>query len=266
LYCCSFFSLCTFFPSKLQGSKVPLLARTLRESPLSEYFCRGSPPCLRALVRLQTQHTPHAHALGTSPAEQTSFFSQGLGCATAFSAGHCWTQARSCTLICFGPDHRQFFSFQQIFCCLGSCHYQRALSTGGSRAFCYLYPMALPAPISCRLQTKTPTQFCSNSQQSSAIRKATCIFCRVHLHSPGFLFLFMLSSHMAKQSIPGMVSCPSLLERKVNNLSLVLQLDSLSWGIPAAPQSLDSSVGTQRNASPEHLPQTAIFIYLSNHR
>lgn len=107
------------------------------------------------------------------------------------------------------------------------------------RTFCCLYPMGLPAPISCHAWTQAATQFIYNSHKSSLIRKAICIFCKVHLHSQGFLFLFMLNSHTAKKSILGVPSCHSLFEHKVNNLSWVLQLDYLSWSIPAAPHSLD---------------------------
>lgn len=74
-------------------------------------------------------HTSHSHALGTSPVKQKSnFFIRGLGCTTAFSAGHCWTQACSCTLKLLWFRSYAIFSFQQIFCCLGSYHYQCALS------------------------------------------------------------------------------------------------------------------------------------------
>lgn len=121
----------------------------------------------------------------------------------------------------------------------------------GSRAFCCLYPTGLPVPISCHAWIEAATQFIYNSQQGSLIRKAICIFCEVHLHSQGFLFLFMLNSHTAKQSILGVPSCHSLLEHKVNNLSLALQSDYLSWSIPAAPQLLDSLVGIRRKASSE---------------
>lgn len=61
--------------------------------------------------------------------------------------------------------------------------------------------MGFPAPISCHAWTQAATQFIYNSQQSSLIRTSICIFSKVHLHSQGFLFLFMLNSHTAKQSI-----------------------------------------------------------------
>lgn len=64
-------------------------------------------------------------------------------------------------------------------------------------------------------------RFCFNSQQSSLI-KAICIFCKVHLHSQGFLFLFMLNSHTGKQSTLGVLSCHRLLVRKVNYLEFGL--------------------------------------------
>lgn len=63
--------------------------------------------------------------------------------------------------------------------------------------------------------------FCLNSQQSLLI-KAICIFCKVHLHSQGFLFLFMLNSHTAKQSTLGVLSCHRLLAHKVNYLEFGL--------------------------------------------
>lgn len=110
----------------------------------------------------------------------------------------------------------------------------------GSSAFCYLYPVGLTAPISRHLWTQAPARFCFNSQQSSTIRKAICIFCKVHLHSQGLLVLLMLNLHPAKQFILGVLSCHSLLVCKVSNPSLVLQLDYLSWSIPVAPQILDS--------------------------
>lgn len=90
--------------------------------------------------------------------------------------------------------------------------------------FAAFIPRGLPAPISCHAWTQAATQSIYNSQQSSLIRKAICIFCKVHLHSQGFLFLFMLNPRTAKQSILGVPSCHSLLEHKVKNLSLVLQL------------------------------------------
>lgn len=92
--------------------------------------------------------------------------------------------------------------------------------------------------------------FCFNSQQSSLI-KAICIFCKVHIHSQGFLFLFMLNSHTAKQSTLSVLSCHRLLVHKATILSLVLPVDYLSRSIPAAPQSWNSLVGIQRNASSE---------------
>lgn len=104
-------------------------------------------------------HTSHSHALGTSPVKQKSnFFIRGLGCTTAFSAGHCWTQACSCTLSCFGSDHMQFLVSSKYSAVLAAIttNVPSVFCPTGSRAFCYFYPVVLPAPISCHLWTQAP--------------------------------------------------------------------------------------------------------------
>lgn len=104
-------------------------------------------------------HTSHSHTLSTSPFKQKkNFFSQGLGCTTAFSAGHYWTQACSCTLICFSPDHMQFLASRKYFAVLAAIttNVPSVFCPAGSKAFCYLYPVGLHAPISCHLWTQAP--------------------------------------------------------------------------------------------------------------